>query len=274
MTLRSRKAVLTSTSTGLIYRAMKFLTDFFRVVRGRADAGAGWPSEEMPLDKEQRSPARGRSIRATTSGRTGPRSIIGRGPASARRGIRSGLRSSGQIQSSGPGSEPNSVRRLPVSEPGCAQPRNRAPVAVPNAGRADQGAELHQGLVVNPGVSTRAREQLFGDRPGRPLSSCGLRIDRGKKDAVEHPCDVRVHECRAPLVGERRDGAGRVRADSREITELLGFVRNGSAVAETWRASACRFLASVVAQPPTTSARPGRGASATGSAWEASEKRS
>lgn len=48
---------------------------------------------------------------------------------------------------------------------------------------------------------------------------------------MEHPRDVGVHECRAPLVGKRRDSARRIRADSGKRTEPFRIVRNGSPVA-------------------------------------------
>ena len=49
--------------------------------------------------------------------------------------------------------------------------RHGAALAVPNAGRADEGAELHQGLIMRPRVSACSGEELCGKCPGRPLTA-------------------------------------------------------------------------------------------------------
>src|SRR6185369_1224299 len=70
----------------------------------------------------------------------------------------------------------------------------------------------------------RSRKNLLGDRPEGLSAASRLRVDGGSEHPTQYARDVRVDESGAPLVGERRHGPRRIRADSGKLLELRGMV--------------------------------------------------
>ena len=93
-----------------------------------------------------------------------------------------------------------------------------------DASGADQGAELHQGLIVGPGRAAGARKNRARDRPDPLLSRPALDVDIGREHALQHPRDVGIDQLGPALVGERTDCARRVGADAGQRTQR-GHVR-------------------------------------------------
>jgi hypothetical protein len=60
---------------------------------------------------------------------------------------------------------------------------HRAPLTMRDAGCADEGAELDEGLVVHVGDGAGAGEEPLGDRPGHPSAGGGAGVVAGSKMA-------------------------------------------------------------------------------------------
>ena len=93
--------------------------------------------------------------------------------------------------------------------------------------RADAGPELHQRLCEHPAVS-RGIDRL---QPRGDLPPDRGQVDRARlgRDARDDAQDVAVHRGARPFKADRRDGAGRVRADPRQLLQLRRRIREAPA---------------------------------------------
>ena len=64
---------------------------------------------------------------------------------------------------------------------------HRTAAAVPETRGADEGAELHERLVVRPRGAAGARQDGLGDRPQLLLTGAALDVDVGRETSIGSP---------------------------------------------------------------------------------------
>src|SRR5205085_12661651 len=94
-------------------------------------------------------------------------------------------------------------------------------------GRADRGAEIHQGLGEVAGAPRRGK--LLGQAPDARLRTGQFVFDC--KQTRHDPLDVAVNRHRTGLEGDRRDCGSRIAADSRKPRKGSLVLRKTPAVA-------------------------------------------